>query len=140
MPADPEPSIALKLLQGYIWFDQSLQNHLAAQNMPTVNRTESMIMLMAASGVNRPTDLAKKLGLARQTINSAMRVLEQKQLIRLVEDPMDKRCKVIERSPQGNSIYVEALKGLAEAEKSLQGKIGKQRLKQLKTTLQDCWE
>ena len=129
----------LLLLEGFIWFDQQLQEHLSAHDMPTVNRTESMIMLLAGAGLVRPTELAKKLGLARQTINSAIRSLEQKQLIELAQDPADRRCRVIQPAKAGERVYVEATNALQGAEEKLIKTIGQEKIKMLQQTLGECW-
>ena len=133
-------ALMLHLLEGFIWFDQQLQDYLDQHNMPTVNRTESMVMLLVgAGGIARPTDLAKKLGLARQTINSAIRNLESKRLVRMAEDPQDKRCKIVEPAIAGLEVHLTAMQGLALAEAGLAERIGDARLADLKDTLSDCW-
>ncbi|MEM9743804.1 MAG: MarR family transcriptional regulator [Pseudomonadota bacterium] len=132
-------SLMLDLLEGFIWFDQQLQAHLDSEGMPTVNRTESMIMLLAGSGVRRPTELAKKLGLARQTINSSLRALETKKLIRLVVDPEDRRCKYIEPAASGKKMYAVAQEGLQLSERTLQSRIGVRRFEALATSLAATW-
>ena len=127
--------LMLQLLEGFVWFDQRLQAQLRQSGMPSVNRTESMIMLYGASGVVRPSELGQRIGLARQSINSAIRSLESKGLVRLVVDPSDARCKIIENTPQAQPIYDEAKKAILEAEAELVAALGGARVDGLRDTL-----
>ena len=127
--------LMLQLLEGFVWFDQRLQEQLRLSGMPSVNRTESMIMLYGSSGVVRPSELGQRIGLARQSINSAIRSLESKGLVRLVVDPSDARCKIIENTEQAQPIYAEAKKAILEAERDLAQVLGDDGLERLRDSL-----
>ncbi|MBL4863344.1 MAG: winged helix-turn-helix transcriptional regulator [Rhodobiaceae bacterium] len=132
-------SLMIGLLEGFMWLDRGLQESLRALNLPNVRRLESMIMLYAASGIRQPTDLARTLGVTRQSINSAMRELEQKNLIELKPDPRDGRCKIIEFSRAGDPVRLKAVKIMAALEATLVERLGEQSMRNLATVLGADW-
>ena len=125
----------LQFLEGFIWFDQRLQQHLQDAGMPSVNRTESMIMLYSSAGVVRPGELGNRIGLARQSVNSAIRSLEAKGLVRLGVDPSDARCRIIEHTDEAQPVYDAALQAITDAEDELAGAIGRKRMAALQATM-----
>ncbi len=117
----------LRLLEGFIWLDQGLQQGLKSRDMPTVRRLESMLLLYVAAGVCRPSDLAKKIGITRQSINTALRELEAKQLVKLSPDPEDSRCKLISFDPAGAQVHNTALELITGLEQALLARMGGQQ-------------
>ncbi len=121
------------------WMDESLQASLEAAGWPRMNRTRSMIMLSVTVGVNRPTALAKSLGVSRQAVHQLLRDMGEEGLVELVPDSKDRRAKIVQFSPGADAIRAAAENAVAAIEERLAERIGKQTLKQLKQGLNKDW-
>ncbi len=127
------------LLEGFMWLDRGLQQSLQAQGLPSVRRLESMVLVYVASGIQRPSDLARTLGVTRQSINSAVRELEEKQLIELAPDPADKRCKLIRFSREGRPVHIAAANIMSKLESTLVERLGEPTIDALMGGLTAEW-
>ncbi len=127
------------LLEGFMWLDRGLQQNLQAQGLPSVRRLESMVLVYVASGIQRPSDLARTLGVTRQSINSAIRELEEKRLIELAPDPADRRCKLIRFSREGRPVHLAAANIMSNLEAALTDRLGEQTIDALLKGLRDDW-
>ncbi|MEQ9124013.1 MAG: MarR family transcriptional regulator, partial [Alphaproteobacteria bacterium] len=74
--------------------------------------------------VRRPTELARLLGVTRQSVNTALRELEEKGLIFLEPDPEDARCKQVRFAPEGAAMRAEALEIVLALEAELEERLG----------------
>ena len=127
------------LLEGFMWLDRGLQENLRAQGLPSVRRLESMVLIYVASGVRRPSDLARTLGVTQQSINSAMRDLEEKDLIELAPDPTDKRCKIINFAQNGLPVHRAAANIMQNLEATLTERLGGSAVQALMEGLSAEW-
>lgn len=127
------------LLEGFMWLDRGLQQNLQAHGLPSVRRLESMVLVYVASGIQRPSDLARTLGVTRQSINSAVRELEEKRLIELTPDPADKRCKLIRFSREGRPVHIAAANIMSNLEAALVDRLGEQTIDALLEGLTKEW-
>ncbi len=127
------------LLEGFMWLDRGLQENLQAQGLPSVRRLESMVLIYVASGVKRPSDLARTLGVTRQSINTAMRDLEEKDLIELAPDPTDKRCKIINFAKNGLPVHQAAANIMRNLEAALSERLGAPTVQALLEGLTADW-
>ncbi|MEQ9519409.1 MAG: MarR family transcriptional regulator [Parvibaculum sp.] len=140
-PAEQDPTLfptghlMVELLEAFMWLDRGLQANLAASGLPHVRRLESMVMLYASMGVLRPTELAKTLGVTRQSVNSAIRELEDKGLVALKADPDDRRCKMIHFTRSGDPIRQQAAAIMTGLEDVLEERIGARAYHQLHLAL-----
>lgn len=126
-------------LEAFMWLDRGLQENLNALGLPSVRRLESMVMIYTAVGVRRPSDFAKVLGVTRQSINSAIRDLEDKKLIELTPDPEDGRCKIVSFARAGEPIHLKAAEILGALELSLTKRFGKTNMSALAQVLEADW-
>ncbi|MEQ9143169.1 MAG: MarR family transcriptional regulator [Parvibaculaceae bacterium] len=131
--------LMIGLLEGFMWLDRGLQENLKARGLPHVRRLESMVMVYAAAGVQRPSELARQLGVTRQSINSAIRDLEGKDLIALAPDPQDRRCKIVELSNTGMPVHREAESILAALARTLEERIGAEAVAMLSQITGTDW-
>ncbi len=122
---DRKPGLLMaQLLNRFIWFDGALQTILDARGHGGVRRLESMCMVYVHAGVRRPTELARLLGVTRQSVNTALRELEEKGLIFLEPDPEDARCKQVRFAPEGAAMRAEALEIVLALEAELEERLG----------------
>lgn len=114
-----------QLLNRFMWFDGALQHNLDKRGWGGVRRLESMTMMYVHAGITRPSELARLIGVTRQSMNTGLRELEEKNLVRLVPDPADKRCKIVEFDPAGEAMRLEAQHVIEALETILDDRLGK---------------
>jgi DNA-binding MarR family transcriptional regulator len=138
MSASPG-SLITGLLDGFMWFDGALQSNLDTRGWGGVRRLESMIMIHLHAGARRPAELARLIGVTRQSMNTALRELEAKQLVRLVADPTDRRCRRVEFAPEGAAMRREAQAIMQGLRRHLEQRLGADVLAELERILALDW-
>ena len=128
-----------QLLTRFMWFDGALQRNLEKRGWGGVRRLESMTMMYVHAGIRRPSELARLIGVTRQSMNTALRELEEKKLVRLLPDPEDKRCKIVEFDPAGAAMRHEALTVIEELEALLDDRLGEGTADRLAEILAADW-
>ena len=134
-----EPLLMWSLLRSFIWLDRALQANMSARGWNPVSRAESQVMLLASAGITRPTEISKALGLSRQAINQTIKQLIRRQLVTLVEDPEDRRCKIIEFADAGQGVRSDALEIIAGLDTYLAERMGADELDGLKAVVNQNW-
>ena len=86
----------VSLLEGFEWFDESLQMSLKAAGLPPLSRSESMIMIHVQMGITRPAEIARSLRLTRQAVHQSIASLADRGIFELRPDPDDGRVKVVQ--------------------------------------------
>lgn len=127
------------LLQCYYWYDEGLQNSLAAAGYPGLSRTKSMLMVNIANGITRPSDLARNIGITRQAIQQTLVEMERDGLVTMIQDPNDGRAKIVKFSRRGVGIGKAAFAAIDEIEQELTDRLGAKTLEQLRDTLFRDW-
>jgi len=56
-------------LRAIDWFDNGLQNVRVSQGFTALHRTQSLILVHIASGMDQPADIAREMGLTRQNVH-----------------------------------------------------------------------
>ena len=127
------------LVRAVDWFDNGLQNVLASRGFRTLHRTQSMIMVHVASGIESPADIAREMGLTRQNVHHMAKSLIADGLIEQAMDPADPRRSVYRLSDAASEIRGAALETLGELEAALGERIGFAEVQQLKRLLGRDW-
>ncbi len=90
-----EPDIDKYLIAGLTraidWMDNSLQQVLAAKGFAPVHRTQSLILVHIANGIDAPADIAREMGLTRQNVHQMAKGLIAEGVIDQYPDPADPR-------------------------------------------------
>jgi DNA-binding MarR family transcriptional regulator len=82
----------------------------------------------------RLTDLADELGVTKQAIGPLVDDLEREGVVERVDDPGDRRAKLIRWTRKGRRALLHGLSVLAELEQELAREVGKARLAELGNT------
>lgn len=127
------------LVRAVDWFDNGLQNVLASRGFKTLHRTQSMIMVHVASGIESPANIAREMGLTRQNVHHMAKSLIADGLIEQAMDPKDPRRSVYRLSDAALDIRGAALETLGELEAALGERIGLAEVQQLKRLLGREW-
>jgi DNA-binding MarR family transcriptional regulator len=127
------------LLEGWDWFDNSLQNILRANGYPALNKSQSMMVLYISAGVHRPIEIARKMRLSRQAIRHIANQLIGLGLLRSVEDRKDKRSRRLQFTDSSNNSRDFADTVIFGLEGVLKERIGAENVAEMKRILRLDW-
>ena len=137
--SEKRPALMSGLLRGFRWLDHALQENLAARGWAPLSGTESEIMFLVGAGIDRPSEIARQLGISRQAIHKATRTLIERKLVALEDDSSDGRGKVIVFSAEGAAERRDALEIVQQLERELEARIGKRLLEACASALRRDW-
>ena len=83
----------------------------------------------------RPTGLAARMQITKQSVNDLLRHLEERGYLRLEPDPADGRARLVRLMPSGRKLEATVRAQAREAEVELSHLLGERRLREFKTTL-----
>ena len=129
----------LSLLRGFYWFDEGLQNYLQAHGWPVVTRPQSMVMANLVLGVNRPSDIARNMGVSRQAIHATINQMVDMGIVELVDDPTNGRVKVIAPTAMGDTMRIDAQRSMILMGEELGRRLGKAQFVKAAHLLNEDW-
>lgn len=132
-------SLILPLLQGFFWFDDGLQAHLQARGWTEVTRPESMVMTNVVIGVQKPSEIARNLGVSRQSVHATINQMAAKGIVELVDDPEDGRAKIVVLSETGQRMREDANQAMAQMVAQLRRRIGSRNVDNLIKAFSADW-
>lgn len=132
--------LMMHLFQRFCWLDERLQARLHDHGWPDVSRAQSMVMINIVSGVTRPSDIARRLGISRQAIHTTVAQMIAKDIVTLEPDPDDARHKRLTLTPFGERMRGDAQAVMGDLTDQIAGTIGEQRFEALLETLAADWE
>ena len=132
-------TLILPLLQGFFWFDDGLQAYLQARGWSEVTRPESMVMTNVVIGVHKPSDIARNLGVSRQSVHATIAQMVGKGILELVDDPADGRAKLVVLSEVGQRMREDANEAMAQMVGVLRRRIGSKAVDHLMAAFAAEW-
>lgn len=132
-------SLILPLLQGFFWFDDGLQAHLQARGWTEVTRPESMVMTNVVIGVQKPSEIARNLGVSRQSVHATINQMVAKGILELADDPEDGRAKIVVLSEIGQRMRQDANQAMAQMVEQLRRRIGARNVDSLIRAFSADW-
>lgn len=132
-------SLILPLLQGFFWFDDGLQAHLQARGWTEVTRPESMVMTNVVVGVQKPSEIARNLGVSRQSVHATINQMVAKGILELAADPEDGRAKIVVLSEVGLRMRQDANQAMAHMVEQLRQRIGARNVDNLVKAFSAEW-
>ena len=121
------------------WFDNSLQNVIASRGHQPFHRTQSMIIMHIAMGMENPSDIAREMGLTRQNVHHMAKSLIEADVIVSTPDPRDPRRRLYRLSDTAGDLRSLALITMMELERVLEHRIGADQVAQLRDVLGIDW-
>lgn len=131
--------LIVPLLQGFEWFDESLQRSLVANGQPALTRPESMVMMHVQMGIVRPADIARSLRITRQAVHSTITSLIERGIFALENDPADGRIKQVVLTPLGHTMRADAKQIVDRLTDELTRRIGKRGVQALREAFASDW-
>ena len=136
---DSAEYLIVPLLQGFEWFDESLQKSLCALGWPALTRPESMVMMHVQREIVRPTEIARSLGLSRQAVHATIATLVRRGVFDLADDPTDGRIKIVQLTDMGNAMRRDARGIVNQLTNVLTQRIGKKHIRSLREAFSCEW-
>jgi DNA-binding MarR family transcriptional regulator len=134
-----QASLALALLRASDWFNNALVRHLADSGWPLLTRTQSLTFATLGPAGARPADLARTVGISRQSMQKVLEELQAAGLVETRPDPVDRRAKLVTVSPRGQQMVEQAKAVLEQLEAELNQRIGPEHVAGLRRALEADW-
>src|SRR3546814_9917192 len=120
--------LIIALFQRFCWLDEGLQARLHDHGWPDVNRPQSMVMTNIVSGIVRPSDIARNLGISRQAIHSTIGQIVTLGIVRLEVDPDDPRHMIVSLTEPGARRRAAPTRSLGALSAPIAGRLGPARV------------
>lgn len=130
--------LLVSLMEGFEWFDESLQLSLKAHGLPQLSRTESMIMTHVQIGMVRPADIARSLRLTRQAVHQTINSLVARGIFELRPDAEDGRIRTVQLTEK-RAMRKDANRIVREVTEVLVYRIGQQQVDALRSAFRQSW-
>lgn len=131
--------LIIALFQRFCWLDEGLQARLHDRGWPDVSRAQSMVMVHIVSGVVRPSDIARNMGISRQAIHGTLAQMAALGMLTLEDDPVDRRHKVARLTAFGEGMRHDAQEAMAELGGQIAQRIGERKFGALLAALEADW-
>jgi DNA-binding MarR family transcriptional regulator len=131
--------LIIALFQRFCWLDEGLQSRLHDRGWPDVSRPQSMVMTNIVSGIVRPSDIARNLGISRQAIHSTINQMVKLGIVELAPDPDDRRHMIVSLTETGARMRRDAQRAMDDLSDQLAERLGSDRFHALLATLEADW-
>jgi DNA-binding MarR family transcriptional regulator len=131
--------LIIALFQRFCWLDEGLQARLHDHGWPDVNRPQSMVMTNIVSGIVRPSDIARNLGISRQAIHSTINQMVGLGIVQLDVDPADRRHMIASLTDLGARMRKDAQRSMDELTAQIAAKLGQDKFDALLAALEADW-
>jgi len=132
-------SLPARLLAAADWFNESLSTAMEAGGWPFLSRSQSLVFVSIDDDGTRPAELARRLGITRQSMQELLRKLRDHDLIAIDVDPADGRATIVRLAPRAHLLGRDAAIINARLETELAHRIGAETVAQLHAALESDW-
>ncbi|SBV33556.1 Transcriptional regulator, MarR family [uncultured Sphingopyxis sp.] len=131
--------LIIALFQRFCWLDEGLQARLHDHGWPDVNRPQSMVMTNIVSGIVRPSDIARNLGVSRQAIHSTINQMVKLGIVQLDVDPDDRRHMIVSLTDLGARMRKDAQRSMDALTAQIADRLGQDKFDALLAALEADW-
>lgn len=131
--------LIIALFQRFCWLDEGLQARLHDHGWPDVNRPQSMVMTNIVSGIVRPSDIARNLGVSRQAIHSTINQMVKLGIVQMEVDPADRRHMIVSLTDLGGRMRKDAQRSMDALTAQIASKLGQDKFDALLAALEADW-
>ncbi|MEU8489406.1 MarR family winged helix-turn-helix transcriptional regulator [Streptomyces sp. NPDC048641] len=121
------------------WFEEGLLAAMAASGAAPVSPTQAQLFAVLDDEGTTVSELARRMGVTRQTAHQAVHGLIDAGLLEQVPDPTSARQRLIRRTPDGERAHRQAGVILERLEEQLAERIGREAVDALRTVLETQW-
>jgi len=131
--------LIMLLLSGFSWFDDGLQAYLQAGGWNHITRPQSMVMIHVLSGNNKPSAIARKMGISRQAAHTTISQMVKLGMLTLNNDPADGRAKIVVVTEKGRAMREHADEAARRLTDELRTRIGSDAVENLFNAFAGEW-
>ncbi|WP_371634669.1 MarR family winged helix-turn-helix transcriptional regulator [Streptomyces zaomyceticus] len=121
------------------WFEEGLLAALEAAGATPVSPTQAQLFAVLDDQGTTVSELARRMGVTRQTAHQAVHGLVATGLLEQVPDPASARQRLIRRTSEGERAHRQAGIILDRLEVQLAERIGQKAVDALRATLEAPW-
>ncbi|MFJ4693105.1 MarR family winged helix-turn-helix transcriptional regulator [Streptomyces sp. NPDC088766] len=121
------------------WFDDALLTALEADGAEPVSSTQLQLFAVLDERGTTVSELARRMGVTRQTAHKAVHTLVALGLLEQVPHPASARQLLIRRTPAGRRAHDRATAVLDAFERTLAERIGARSVRELRAVLEMPW-
>ncbi|MFC7307889.1 MarR family winged helix-turn-helix transcriptional regulator [Streptomyces monticola] len=121
------------------WFEEALLATLAEAGAAPVSPTQTAVFAALDEEGTTVSELARRMGVTRQTAHQAVHGLIGIGLLEQAPDPASARRRLIRRTPEGLRTHHLAERILADLEQTLARRLGPETVTALRAALEAPW-
>ncbi|MFF8609674.1 MarR family winged helix-turn-helix transcriptional regulator [Streptomyces sp. NPDC015346] len=121
------------------WFEEGLLAALEAGGAMPVTPTQAQLFAVLDDRGTTVSELARRMGVTRQTAHQAVHALIAAGLLEQTPDPASARRRLIRRTEEGERTHRQAITILDRLEAQLADRIGQATVTSLRTALETPW-
>ncbi|MFD0690649.1 MarR family winged helix-turn-helix transcriptional regulator [Actinomadura fibrosa] len=137
--ADAAPNLPQLLGEARRWFDDALLAGMRAAGERPVTVAQASVFATLDAGGTTVSELARRIGVTRQTAHQAVHGLIGMGLLEQVPDPASGRTRLIRTTAEGDRVHRRAQAALAVIEDVLAERIGAAGTRELRRLLTLPW-
>jgi DNA-binding MarR family transcriptional regulator len=119
--------------------NDELLTRLVADGWPRLTRNQSLLFANLQPEGITASELARQIGITRQSMQKLIESLLGESLVELTEHPDDARSHLVGLAPRGSQLMLEARKHLLDIERRLQRHLGSDAINQFRRYLFEDW-
>jgi DNA-binding MarR family transcriptional regulator len=137
-PARRRPeNLGVLLREPYRVANDQLHLRFAERGHPEIRTPHGNVFAYLDDDGTRVSVLAERAQVTKQSMAELVAHLERHRYIERVRDPSDGRAKLVRATRKGNQLYAIAREFVAETEAEWTRRLGGQKMRQLKTLLEE---
>ncbi|MFI9771166.1 MarR family winged helix-turn-helix transcriptional regulator [Streptomyces sp. NPDC052415] len=135
----PAPNLPQLLTEAKRWFDDALLASMEAAGEQPVTVAQAAVFATLDEQGTTISELARRIGVTRQTVHQAVHGLIGMGLLEQVPDPASARSRLIRPTAEGARVHQRAQAALAVIEGVLADRIGAAAVSALRLALTASW-
>lgn len=133
------PPLARLLLERFKWFETGLLRRLSDAGYPGLGVPHSAVFAAMDGEGTRPAEIARRVGVTRQSAHQTIHELIEMDLVELVADPDDGRAVIARLTDAGREHVKVAQRIFRDLERELERRIGQRDSAALRRSLSADW-
>jgi DNA-binding MarR family transcriptional regulator len=122
------------------WVREEIYAGLVASGYEHLNRAHVTVFRYPTPDGMRPSQLAERLQITKQSVNDLLRELEDMGYLTREAESTDKRARIVRLTPSGRLLEQAAQREMRMAEERMAAMIGEERFAELRRTVVDLAE
>tara|TARA_B100000513_G_C11837776_1_gene164770 strand:- start:139 stop:600 length:462 start_codon:yes stop_codon:yes gene_type:complete len=127
------------LVRAFRWFEEGLASDPDTAHLPRLSGSQFMTLASLDDDGTSIAELARRVGVTRQAMHQMIGEMERSALVDLVDSQTDRRVKLVKLALLGRTLDQKAATAIADLEKELTKRIGKQAVADLRKHLAADW-